>query len=105
MNIFAFYNAHVRRVAAALAVVSAVSVFAYGAFLLMAVAHAAELRAVEDELTTIESSVSELQAQYIVRTRTLTIDKAYELGFVEPVAQNTVTAGGSGLTLAPAGQR
>lgn len=102
MKAIALYNLYIRRVAAAVAIAFAVSVFLYGAFLLMAVAHAAELRGIEDELGRIESSVSTLQAEYIVRTRTLTLDRAYELGFVEPIAQNTVVAGSPGLTLAPA---
>lgn len=101
MNMLALYNRHATRLTALLAALCAISVFLYGAFLLMAVAHAAELRAIEDEISTLESSGSRLQSEYMAKTKALTIERARELGFVDPVAQTTVTDS-DGLSVVPA---
>lgn len=105
MKTLALYNTYSTRLVASLAAVCTVSVFMYGAFLLMAVAHAAELRVIEEELVVLESEASTLQSQYIVKTKALTIEHARALGFVEPIAQTTVAAGDAGLSIVPASLR
>ena len=99
MKILALYNLYVTRVVALLAAMCALSVFMYGAFLLMAVSHAADLRAIEDESSDIAAEVSELQGNYLAKTKSLTLAQATALGFVEPIAKTTVVAHEQGLTL------
>ena len=105
MKALALYNRYSSRLIAILAVTCAVSVFFYGAFLLMAVAHAAELRTIEDTLMTLESESSALQSEYLLKTKALTLQHARDLGFVEPTAQTTVAAGDAGLSVVPAALR
>ena len=104
MKVFALYNRYASRLTAVLAALCAVSVFLYGALLLMAVAHAADLRAIEEQLSGLESSQSQLQSEYMAKTKALTLERARELGFVEPIARTTV-AGGDGLSVVPAALR
>lgn len=101
MKTFALYNRYAKRTMASLAALCAVSVFLYGAFLLMAVAHAAELRTIEDTLMSLESEASQLQSEYLIKTKALTLEHARALGFVEPIAQTTVAAGDAGLSIVP----
>ncbi len=101
MKFLALYNLYAARVAAALAVTCLVAVFAYGTFLLMAVAHAAELRVMQEEAAQTEGRVSMLQEQYLAQTRGLTLERAYALGFVEPLVQTAVSAAASGLSMVP----
>jgi hypothetical protein len=105
MKPLALYNKYSTRIIAGLAALCALSVFMYGAFLLMAVAHAAELKVIEEELMVLESEASQLQSQYIVKTKALTIEHARALGFVEPVAQTTVAVSDAGLSVVPAALR
>lgn len=97
----ALYRLYARRTAATLAGVVAVSIFAYGAFLLLAVAHAAELGAMEERAAAVESRVSQLQARYLAETKSLTLERALAMGFVEPVREDTVAAEAAGLSLVP----
>lgn len=94
------YNLYIGRVVAVLAAIIAVSIFIYGAFLLGAVAHAAGRTAAEGKIRTLSTSVSQLESQYLAETRALSQEKAAALGFVAPVAVETVYANnGSALTL------
>jgi hypothetical protein len=99
MRVIDFYSAHARRVAAALAGVAALSVFLYGALLLGAVAHATGRTAAEKQLRSLSSSVSALESTFLAETRGLSPERAAAMGFVAPVAVDTVYAGTSGLTL------
>ncbi len=105
MQYLALYNQYSAKTAGALAALCAVSVFCYGAFLLLAVSHAAKLRGVESEISSIESKVSTLQAIYLERSKALTPELARAMGFVEPSSQVTVYFGGEGLSLAPGSTR
>lgn len=101
MTFLALYNQYSAKIAGMLAAACVFSVFCYGAFLLMAVSHAAGLRGVEEKVATIEAKVSSLQTTYLERTKTLTPEVARSMGFVEPTKQSTVLAQGSGLSLLP----
>lgn len=101
MKFLALYNAYATRTLAILAAVCVCSVFAYGTFLLMAVAHAASLAKVQEESSAIEGRMSQLQARYLVETKNLTLERAYSLGFVRPVAEASVAADTDGLSLLP----
>lgn len=101
MKFLALYNAYATRTLAILATVCVCSVFAYGTFLLMAVAHAASLARVQDESNAIESRVSQLQARYLADSKNLTLERAYALGYVRPIAEVSVAADEVGLSLIP----
>lgn len=100
MYAITLYNLYVRRVVAVLVAIIVLSVFAYGALLLGAVAHASGRTAAESKIRTLSSAVSKMEGQYLAETRALSQEKAAALGFVAPVAVETVYANsGSALTL------
>lgn len=101
MKFLALYNAYATRTTALLAALCLVSVFAYGTLLLMAVAHAASLAQIQDESVAIEGRVSTLQARYLAETKNLTLERAYALGYVEPVAETSVAADDVALSILP----
>jgi hypothetical protein len=100
MQINAFYDAYARRVVALLAVLSALCVFLYVAFLLGAVAHAAGRTQAERQVRALSAQVGTLEAQYLKETKALSLERAEAMGFVVPTAVATVVAGAPpGLTL------
>lgn len=93
------YHLYVRRAVVLLAAVIVVCAFLYGFFLLEAVSHAANQAAARREVAKLSSKVASLQAQYLSATKSLTPERARELGFVTPTEVATVYAEQSGLTL------
>ena len=77
----------------------ALSVFAYGALLLVAVREAAAATTAEREIHALTVSVATLESVYLAKTRSLTLEQAQELGFVPPERLFTVYAGEPTLTL------
>lgn len=86
MTIVLVYNQYIRRVVALLALVCAVSVFLYGTFLLMAVAHAASIASTIRQVRTVTTEVSKLESTYLTLTKSLTIGDATSLGYIKPAA-------------------
>ena len=84
------YDVYLGRAAAALATLCALSVFLYGTFLLMAVAHTAARTDAQKQIVEVSSHLSELEMQYLSITRTLTPERAQSLGFVAPTTVVTV---------------
>lgn len=99
MKYLALYNTYSMRAAALLAVVVAASVFAYGACMLLAVAHAAEIRSAESAIHTLSSRASALESAYLAENALLTEERAHALGFVEPTEQFVVYAAPDTLSL------
>jgi hypothetical protein len=77
---------------AGLAAVIALSVLLYGVFLLEAVANTAKRTAAERETRSLASGTSELEGQYLAHTKSLTLERAAELGYVAPAQTTTVFA-------------
>jgi hypothetical protein len=86
------YRLYIGRVVAILAGVAAVAVFLYGTFLLMAVSHAAGISRTQSQVQTQTSELSQLEGTYLTLTRSLTRERAIEMGFVKPVSVATVYA-------------
>ena len=92
------YQLYLSRTIAVLAGVCALSVFLYGTFLLMAVAHTAARTTAQKQIATITGHLGDLEMNYLAATKTLTPEHAHELGFVAPasVAVATVYASAGG---------
>jgi len=86
------YTPHLRRSAALFAIVIALSLFLYGFFLLEAVAHTASRTQAQHKIRLLTSQMSELEQTYLAATRTMTRERAGELGFVRPASVATVYA-------------
>lgn len=86
------YHAYLARVAALLAALCALSVFLYGIFLLMAVAHTAARSEAQSQIVHLSASLGDLEAQYLSQDRMITPEHAQELGYVKPQAISTVYA-------------
>lgn len=93
------YNSYSMRIAAVLAAVCAVAVFMYGTFLLMAVAHAAELSRAEEQTRLLSAQTSVLEGEYLSRSSSLTAARALVLGFVEPKEEWVVYAAPAALVV------
>lgn len=91
LTILSFYELYAARIAATLAGICALSVFLYGALMLGAVAHAAKHTQAQRESQKLTKDIATLDAQYLSKTRVLTADVAESMGFVAPVAVNTVS--------------
>ena len=92
MKLVIFYDAYARRAFALLALICAVSAFAYGFFLLEAVGHtAARARAAQD-IKALRTKLSGAETQYLALTQALTPARAQELGFTSPERTSTVYA-------------
>jgi hypothetical protein len=79
-----FYTQYASRTMALLACVCAIAVFAYGVFLLMAVAHAAKITDAQDREAALATQVSTLENQYLAGSEALTSDEAATMGYVTP---------------------
>ena len=88
------YERYLTRTIAFEAGVCALSVFLYGAFLLLAVAHTASRTTAERQMGDIVAEVTSLETQYLDATKSITPVRADELGFVTPTKEtiNTVYA-------------
>ncbi|HVU79788.1 MAG TPA: hypothetical protein VHD37_00315 [Candidatus Paceibacterota bacterium] len=80
------------KVNAALAAVIALSVLLYGIFLLEAVANTAKRTAAERDARALSADTSDLEGQYLAHTKSLTLEKAAQLGYVAPEHTTTVFA-------------
>ena len=86
------YHAYLTRTAAVCAGLCALSVFLYGAFLLLAVSHAAARTQAMRGVAAIAQQVSSMEMRYLQATKELTPDRAVALGFVAPTETKTVFA-------------
>ena len=95
------YQPYLTRAVAVLALMCTLCAFLYGFFLLEAVGHAAARQSAQQEIQTIRERLSGLEAQYLARTRVLTLERAHDMGFVAPAEVSTVyaTAAANSLTL------
>lgn len=89
------------RAAAVLGSAVALTALLYGALLLGAVAHTATQTKAEREIAKRIALVSTLEAQYFTIARSITPERAHELGFSAPSQTTTVfaTAASKALTL------
>ena len=86
----AVYQLYLARVTAALCVVTALSVFLYGTFLLMAVSHTASRTQAQHSIAEVSARVSDLEGSYLAATKDITPDRATALGLVAPVQVATL---------------
>jgi hypothetical protein len=86
------YQPLVSRFAFVLACLCAVSVLLYSIFLLEAVAHAASQTTAQRQIREISAHLGDLEAQYLNRSQTLTLERAEALGYVLPTSVSTVFA-------------
>jgi len=84
------YTPHISRAMALLGAVAALCFFLYGFFLLEAVAHTANRTQAERQINDLTSKLSTLEEQYLSATRTMTLERARELGYVTPKDVSTV---------------
>ena len=99
MRRLTLYTIYCLRLTALLAAVCTVAAFLYGALLLMAVAHTARLSVAEAEVRTVAGATGALESAYLAGQKSLTLARAHELGFVEPVQTFVVYALPSALTI------
>ena len=99
MNTITLSQHYSARAATILGGVCALSVFLYATFLLLTVTHAAGRTALERQINTIASEVSDMETQYLVATKDITPDKALALGFTQPSQVSTVFATAGALSL------
>lgn len=94
MTRLALYNLYVSRAMALLAGVCTLAIFLYGTFLLLAVGHTAARTTAQERINATGAGVTELEVRYLTETKSLTPDRAVELGFVTPLgtAVSTVFA-------------
>jgi hypothetical protein len=78
------------------------SVLLYGVFLLEAVANTAKRTAAERQARELTSNTSELEGEYLAHTKSLTLERATELGYVAPEHTTTVFAVASSRALSAA---
>jgi hypothetical protein len=78
------YDIYLTRAMAAFAALCALSVFLYGVFLLMAVAHAAGISQAQEDARGLSSKIGALDAKYLAETTSLTQESAAALGYVKP---------------------
>lgn len=95
----ALYQLYLGRAAAGLAAICAASVFLYGVFLLLAVAHTAARTDAQSKIEDMSACLSDMEAKYLAQTRALTPERAAELGFTMPAHVSTVYAQGPAHTL------
>ncbi|HYF12928.1 MAG TPA: hypothetical protein VD928_01355 [Candidatus Paceibacterota bacterium] len=87
------YSTHLTRIMAVLAVITALSVFLYGIFLLEAVGNTASRARVQKDIRDVASRVSALEEVYLEKTRQITLKRAQDMGFVAPYEVTTVYGG------------
>jgi hypothetical protein len=75
---------------AVLAAFCTLSVFLYGIFLLMAVAHTAARTAAQRQVDKITANLGDMEMRYLSQERSITPERAQELGLVKPGVVSTV---------------
>lgn len=93
------YTPHLTRLSAIFAGVIALSALLYGIFLLEAVANTAKRASAEHQIAALTGKVSYLEAQYLTRTREITLESAQALGYVTLKSVTTVYANAAQHTL------
>lgn len=86
------YSTIVRRLSALLIAVCALSVFLYGALLLMAVSHAAHLSSAQDKIHGLTTQLSAAESTYLAQTQALDAQTAVALGLSKPSSVSIVYA-------------
>lgn len=99
MHALALYFKLSRALYALCIAVITVSVFAYGALLLGAVAHAAHQTEAQESIKKLSQELGSLEAHYLTQTKELSPERAAALGFVAPISVATVFAPQQTLTL------
>lgn len=84
MKALTLYHTHAARIAALLAILCAVSVFLYGTFLLMAVAHAAHMTDAQQQIKDLTGTLSSAESQYLAATNAISLATATGMGLVHP---------------------
>lgn len=74
------YTLYLKRTTAALSMTLILAVLLYGTFLLLAVMHTASHTAMQREISSHISALSDLETSYLAATDELTLAKAEELG-------------------------
>ena len=87
------------RTIAVLGVFCTLSVFLYGIFLLMAVTHTASRTGAERQINKISAHLGDIEMTYLTQQKTLTPERAAELGFVKSTTVSTVFASANSKTL------
>ena len=95
----ALTQVYTNRALALLSLLLGLSVFLYATFLLLTVTHAAGQTALQRQIESISSDVSDMETQYLLATRGITPDKALALGFTTPAHVSTVFATAGSLSL------
>ena len=86
------YTPRLTRVAALLAAVTFCSLLLYGIFLLEAVGSTAKRAEAGREVKALTAELSQMQARNLAHTKTVSPERAAELGFVKPTQVSTVYA-------------
>lgn len=92
MQRVAHIQLHLSRFSVVLCTIIALSMFLYGALLLMAVSHTASRSAAERQMREVAAGISALETTYFQATKTITPELALERGFVPPASTVTVFA-------------
>ena len=87
------------RLAAVLGSAVALVALLYGALLLGAVAHTATQTKAERQIDTLAAHLGGLEAQYFATIRSITPERAKELGFTAPAHTTTIFATAASRTL------
>jgi hypothetical protein len=95
----AVYDVYLTRCLALLAAFCTLSVFLYGIFLLMAVAHTAARSEAGRQVDAITANLGDMEAQYLAAQRSITPERAQALGLVKPTEVSTVYSTASNHTL------
>jgi hypothetical protein len=91
MKALTLYHTHAARIAALLAIICAASVFLYGTFLLMAVAHAAHMSDAQQQIKQLTGKLSSAESQYLAATNAISLATATAMGLVQPASVAVVT--------------
>jgi hypothetical protein len=86
----AIYTFRARRLAAGLALLCTASAFCYGVFLLLAVERTASLAKETAQIQSTQSALSAMENKFLESERSLTPERAKELGFVMPTASSGI---------------
>lgn len=85
-----------RKAIALCAIGVALSLFLYGFFLLAAVSHTASRADAERKLESVTARVSNLEQEYLLKTKTMTLERAREMGLYPPQDVSLVYVSGQG---------
>lgn len=85
------YTLYLRRTVALLSTALALAILLYGTFLLLAVIHTASHTAVQREISSHISALSDLETAYLAATEDLTLARAQSLGLTTHITGTPTT--------------